>query len=85
MKPQPDSGCAGENGTNDVPHPTPAFRRAEQMAIANKRRAEILPLISAMRARGTTTLVGLANELNKRGIPAPRGGQWTATQVSRLL
>ncbi|MBX9930175.1 MAG: recombinase family protein [Methylobacterium sp.] len=42
-------------------------------------------MISAMRARGTTTLVGLANELNKRGIPAPRGGQWTATQVSRLL
>lgn len=85
MNLQSDGGCAGEDDINPAPHPAPTFGRAEQIALANKRRAELLPLINAMRARGTRSLVGLAKELNKRGIPAPRGGQWTATQVSRLL
>ncbi|MFC5553108.1 recombinase family protein [Methylobacterium iners] len=38
-----------------------------------------------MRRRGNTLLVGIADELNRRGIPAPRGGQWSATQVARVL
>ncbi len=27
----------------------------------------------------------IVNELNERGIPAPRGGKWTVKQVSRAL
>lgn len=58
---------------------------AKQIASASERRAEVLALIKTMKLRGNTTLTGIANELNRRGIPALRGGQWTATQVSRVL
>lgn len=35
--------------------------------------------------RTVTTLSGIAAELQNRGARTARGGQWTATQVSRLL
>jgi hypothetical protein len=34
---------------------------------------------------GISTVRGIADELNRRGIPAPRGGQWSHTQVFRLF
>ncbi|WP_348642433.1 recombinase family protein [Methylobacterium sp. WL2] len=33
----------------------------------------------------TSSLGGIAAALNARGIPAARGGAWTATQVRRVL
>ena len=38
-----------------------------------------------IRNRGITTLRGIAGELNRRGFPTARGGEWTATQVMRVL
>jgi hypothetical protein len=53
--------------------------------IARNRAADILPVIHALRQEGVTTLAGIASALNHQGIPAPRGGTWSAVQVSRVL
>jgi DNA invertase Pin-like site-specific DNA recombinase len=53
--------------------------------IARNRAADIIPVIDALRADGITTLWGIAQNLNERGIPAPRGGNWSPVQVSRVL
>lgn len=57
---------------------------------ARQARAEAFKLkvrrsIEDIRARGITTLSGIAAELNARGIGTPNGSTWTATQVSRVL
>ncbi|WP_156387615.1 recombinase family protein [Methylobacterium sp. Leaf399] len=74
-----------EKDTGSNQEHTSTQNRAQQSSDINDRRAGVLNLIKAMKLRGNTSLVGIANELNKRGIPALRGGQWTATQVSRIL
>ncbi len=45
----------------------------------------VAPIVGDIRAAGIDTASGLARELNERDIEAPRGGQWGATQVRRLL
>ncbi len=50
-----------------------------------KQRAELLPTITQIQAEGATTLRAIAAQLNAREIEAPRGGQWTAIQVQRVL
>jgi Recombinase len=49
------------------------------------RALDILPVIEAVKAEGITTLARIAEILNERGIPAPRGGSWSPVQVSRVL
>ena len=44
----------------------------------------LLPKLRDLEAAGVRSLVGIAAALNAQGIPAPRGGQWSATQVSRV-
>lgn len=56
--------------------------RSEQ---AKQRAADILPIIRKIQAEGTVTLLGIASALNARGIPAARGGEWSAVQVRRVL
>jgi DNA invertase Pin-like site-specific DNA recombinase len=56
-----------------------------RMVMAAKRSADLLPVIAALRDDGVTTLSGIAAKLNDRGISAPRGGAWSAVQVSRVL
>jgi hypothetical protein len=53
--------------------------------IARNRAADILPVIHALQQEGVTTLAGIASALNHQGIPAPRGGTWSAVQVARVL
>jgi hypothetical protein len=53
--------------------------------IARNRAADILPVIQALQKEGITTLAGIASALNHQGVPAPRGGSWSAVQVSRVL
>jgi hypothetical protein len=48
-------------------------------------RAEIVPVIAKIQAAGATTLRQIAAELNAREIPTPRGGEWSAVQVLRVL
>jgi Recombinase len=42
-------------------------------------------IIADIRASGTTSLKGIARELNARGILTPRRGHWYATSVKALL
>jgi hypothetical protein len=53
-------------------------KAARQMA------EDLKPIISELRAHGITSLCGIAASLNARGVPAARGGKWTAIQVQRL-
>ena len=45
----------------------------------------VVPVIEAIRAEGTTSLHGIAEELNRRGILTARGGGWYATTVRNLI
>lgn len=44
-----------------------------------------LEIISSIRDQGVTSLRGIARALNERSIPAPRGGEWCAGQVKRVI
>ncbi len=43
------------------------------------------PVIQQVRASGVTSLRGIANVLNTRGVRSARGGKWAATQVGAVL
>jgi len=51
---------------------------------AQRRAADLLPVIDAIKAEGAVSLRQIAEGLNQRGIPTARGGEWSAVQVSRL-
>ena len=52
---------------------------------ADKRSANLAPVIGELRSNGAVTLAQLAAGLDEMGIPAPRGGTWAPIQVSRLI
>ena len=54
-------------------------------AQAAKGRAQVLPMIAEIQGQGIVTLRTIAAELNARMVDAPRGGQWSAVQVQRVL
>lgn len=54
-------------------------------AAARQRAEDLAPAIEAIRAEGHLSLRQIAAEMNRRAIPAPRGGEWTSTQVQRTL
>jgi DNA invertase Pin-like site-specific DNA recombinase len=45
----------------------------------------VLPVINQIKRSGCETLSGIASALNARGIRTPRGGDWQAAQVARVL
>jgi hypothetical protein len=45
---------------------------------------DITPIIAEIKSAGAG-LRQIARELNERGIPAAKGGEWTGVQVARLL
>src|SRR4051794_36169320 len=51
---------------------------------AAARAADLAPVVAEIKAGGHTSLRAIAAELDARGIPAPRGGKWTAPAVMRL-
>lgn len=51
---------------------------------AAERARDLMPVVTQMRDAGYT-FTAIAAELDQRGIPAARGGIWTAQKVSRLL
>jgi hypothetical protein len=57
---------------------------AAMAARANKRAAGLLPHLLPMKAGGAS-LRRIADGLNRCGIPAPRGGDWSAVAVKRIL
>jgi DNA invertase Pin-like site-specific DNA recombinase len=58
---------------------------ANWVAQAAERKAGYAPVIADIQAKGISSFKGIARELNLRGVKTPRGGQWTATQVSRAM
>jgi hypothetical protein len=54
-------------------------------AKAHKRANDLLPLIDSIRSKGASSLSEIAEALNQRNIPAPRGGAWYPMQVQRVL
>jgi hypothetical protein len=54
-------------------------------ACADGHMSRVVPVIEAVRDEGTTSLRGIAKELNRRGILTARGGGWYATTVKNLL
>ncbi len=59
--------------------------RATRAARADRFAADVLPVIEDIRAGGITSLNGVAEELNKRGVSTPRGGLWKAMTVRRAV
>lgn len=58
---------------------------ASNKAIANQFAANILPVIREIQAAGVSTLVGIANALNARGVKTARNGRWHAATVRAVL
>jgi DNA invertase Pin-like site-specific DNA recombinase len=57
----------------------------ERSKRAEQGRAKLLPTIREIQAGGATSLRQIAAELNSRGIPTPRNGEWSAVQVQRIF
>jgi DNA invertase Pin-like site-specific DNA recombinase len=57
---------------------------AAKAARADKRAADLLPVIAPLKA-GSASLRQIADGLTRRGIPAPRGGPWSAVAMKRIL
>jgi DNA invertase Pin-like site-specific DNA recombinase len=62
-----------------------AKARQAKSAAAAARVADLAPVIAEIRASGHTSLRAIASSLDFRGIAAPRGGKWSATQVRSAL
>jgi len=52
---------------------------------ARSRAADLASTIKELQAAGRESLRAIAAGLEERGIPAARGGKWSAVQVTRLL
>jgi DNA invertase Pin-like site-specific DNA recombinase len=53
--------------------------------VAQQRAKDVAPIAAQLRAEGATSLRQVADGLNARGVPAPRGGRWSVVQVIRAL
>jgi DNA invertase Pin-like site-specific DNA recombinase len=69
----------------------PKLRQARKLAVealqeaADRHAANVLPIIRAVQKAGARTLREIAEALNARGVPTPRGGRWHATSVRNVL
>jgi len=52
---------------------------------ADRAAGNVLPIIAEIRRSGATTLRAIAEALNARGVPTPRGGRWHAASVKNAL
>ncbi|MBU4566381.1 MAG: recombinase family protein [Desulfarculus sp.] len=52
---------------------------------ADSHATDLVPVIEALQAEGITSLGCIAEELNRRGMLAPRGGRWHKSSVKNLL
>ncbi len=59
--------------------------RARRTETASARVTDLRPIIADVRASGAMSLRQIAAGLNRRGIPAARGGAWSAVQVKRAM
>ena len=64
--------------------------RLDQINDRRRRRADeyagaMAPVIAQIRAEGYTTVESIRDELNRRGVPAAKGGVWHLRTVHRLV
>jgi DNA invertase Pin-like site-specific DNA recombinase len=52
---------------------------------AAKRNADLMPVIADLKAKGATSSREIAKGLNTAGLTTARGGQWSGTQVLRVM
>ena len=58
---------------------------AKLKATAAQRAADLKAIVDDIKRSGITNVRGIADELQARGIRAPRGNKWHPTAVARLL
>ena len=69
----------------------PNIKEAQEAAVAavraeaDRAAGNVLPIIAEIRKSGATTLRAIAEALNARGLPTPRGGRWHAMSVRNAL
>jgi DNA invertase Pin-like site-specific DNA recombinase len=56
-----------------------------RIAKANNRASDLLPIIEELKAAGAGSFRQIAAGLNAKGIKTARGGEWSATQVQRVM
>lgn len=61
-----------------------ALGHAAQTADAHNRAQGLVPIFEELRDAGVSSFLGIAQALNARGIPTPRGGRWHASTVARI-
>jgi DNA invertase Pin-like site-specific DNA recombinase len=68
------------------PRPSDSLQRgrATHQQRADQRRTTLAPTIQELRSKGLT-LRAIASEMNRRAIPTPKGKQWQAKQIERIL
>jgi hypothetical protein len=66
-------------------HQAGANGRRRAKATAEAFAANVMPIVDALRKSGVTTLAGIADALNARGVPTARGGRWHVSTVMNLL
>ncbi|CAO3429320.1 hypothetical protein [Azospirillum doebereinerae] len=54
-------------------------------AMAAEHAARVVPIIDEVRKAGVTTLSGIAEALNARGVRTARGGHWHGSTVRNIL
>jgi DNA invertase Pin-like site-specific DNA recombinase len=59
--------------------------REVRIAKAQARADDIAPIVADIKESGAVSLRQIAAGLNARGIPAARGGTWSAVQVMRVI
>jgi DNA invertase Pin-like site-specific DNA recombinase len=63
----------------------PAASAAARKRSAQHRANKVMVQIDNLRSQGIQSLRSIAGSLNQLGIVAPRGGNWSAAQVKRVL
>jgi DNA invertase Pin-like site-specific DNA recombinase len=58
---------------------------ASNQAAADVRAAKLMPIIKKAQKAGATSLRAIAQVLNDRGVPTPRGGTWAPMHVKNIL
>ena len=64
---------------------TIAAGRASRAARSAACASDLAPIIADIKATGANSLREIAAELNGRGKPTARGGEWSAVQVQRVM
>ncbi|AIB12266.1 resolvase [Azospirillum argentinense] len=58
---------------------------ARRQAQADEHAARVMPIIAEIRRAGVTTLQGIADALNARGVRSARGGRWHPSTVRDII